>query len=93
MKKVVVQIAWYRRDEWPLLRSLAADSDKLENTYDEWLTVAEKTLSQLKSTGVKAAKVDVGVNELAQWCQRHGRVLDGGARAEFATEKPAPPSC
>ncbi len=93
MNKVVVHVAWYRRDEWPLLKALAADSDKLENTYDEWVSVADKTLRQLKSIGVEPAKVDVGVNELAQWCQRHGRVLDGGARAEFVREKPAPPSC
>jgi hypothetical protein len=87
MKQVVVQIAWYRREEWEKLRSLSADGDKLEKTYDEWLKLAEKTVGQLKGQGVTANKVDVAIDELAQWCQQHGRKLDAAA------DKPSPPGC
>jgi hypothetical protein len=29
-----VALAWYRREQWALLRATAADADKLEQTYE-----------------------------------------------------------
>lgn len=80
----VIGVAWYRREQWELLRAMAADADSLEKTHEEWLAVAEKTLRKLRARGLELHKVDVDVTELAAWCQAQGRPLDGGARAEFA---------
>jgi len=80
-------VAWYRREQWELLRAMAADTDNLEKTYDEWLVVAEKAIRELQLLGLELRKVDVDVNELAAWCQAQGRPLDGGARAEFARSR------
>jgi len=74
---LVTGIAWYRRDQWGRLRELAADPNKLEESYDDWLVGAQKTLVQIAVTGVRAQRVDVDVDGVgskdAQWTVPQGR--------------------
>ena len=63
---------------------LAADPDKLEESYDDWLAGAQKALVQIVVTGVRARRVDVDVEALVRWCQAQGRLLDSAARAAYA---------
>jgi hypothetical protein len=84
---IVVGVAWYRPEQWSLLRALAADPDKLEQTHAEWLALATKSMADLQKVGVLLEKFDVDVQELARWCEQKGLPLDGGARARFVTEK------
>jgi len=84
---VAIGFAWYRREQWELLRSLAADCDKLEETYDQWLTFATKTVENLRCQGIRAEKVDIDVHELSAWCNSHGCQLDADARAAYVSEK------
>ena len=79
----VYGIAWHRREQWPLLKGEAVDSAALENTYGEWLRIAQETLINLANSGVRAERVDVDVNDLVAWCRSQGRRLDSAARAEF----------
>ena len=65
---VVAGIAWFRSDQWQLLRSLASDADILEQTHAEWESLAEKTIRDLAREGLLARKVDVDVNHLRVWC-------------------------
>ena len=82
---VVAGIAWFRSDQWQLLRSLASDADTLEQTHAEWETLAEKTIKDLAREGLLARKVDVDVNDLRVWCIAQQRPLDASARAAYAT--------
>ncbi len=84
---VVVGIAWYRAEQWSLLRSLAADAEKLEETHAEWLANATKAVEEMQSRGIAVRKVDVNVRELATRCQARGRPLNAGSRATFVGEK------
>ena len=45
--EVVAGIAWFRADQWPLLRSLATDAEDLEETHEEWVKIAEETIEDL----------------------------------------------
>ena len=83
----VVGIAWYRADQYSLLRALAVDPDAMADTYEEWLAGVTKTMEDLRERGVIGRRVDVDVKELAAWCEERGKVLDGAARAEYAVEK------
>jgi hypothetical protein len=85
--RTITGIAWYRRDQWARLRELAADADKLEESYEAWLAGAQKTLVQMTVAGVRARRVDVDVDELARWCRREGRPVDGASRAAFVAER------
>lgn len=82
--KIIAGIAWFRSDQWHLLRSLAADAEILERTHAEWQAVAEKGIRDLAQQGVIARKVDVDVTELQAWCIAQQRPLDGSARAAYA---------
>jgi hypothetical protein len=76
-------VGWYRRDQWALLREVAADRDKLGNSYEEWLAGAQQTLLRMSAEGVRARRVDVDVGALIRWCQAEARSVDAAARAEF----------
>jgi hypothetical protein len=83
-QKIIAGIAWFRADQWQLLRSLAVDADILEETHAEWVRVAEKTIKKLAREGVTARKVIVDVNALKEWCELQNRPLDAAARAAYA---------
>src|SRR5437868_5294445 len=88
--KVVAGIAWFRADQWQLLRSLAVDADKLEQTHAEWVAIAEKGIKDLARQGVIARKVEIDVNDLKEWCGLNQRPLDASARAQYAAAKFTP---
>jgi hypothetical protein len=83
---LIVGIAWYRPEEYGLLRALAVDSGSMENTYEEWLAGVTKMMDDLRQRGMVARRVDVGVKELAAWCQERGKPLDAAARSTYAAE-------
>jgi hypothetical protein len=82
----LVGIAWYRSDQWQRLRELSVDTETLEQTHQEWLTMATKTLDDLQKAGLRVQKVDVDVEELVRWCQERELPVDAKARARFVTE-------
>lgn len=86
-QRVVAGIAWFRSDQWQLLRSLASDPDILEQTHAEWESLAKKAIQDLAGEGVLARKVDVDVNDLRVWCIEQGRPMDGSARAAYAAAR------
>ena len=85
--KTIVGIAWYRPEQYGLLRALAADADSMAKTYDEWLAGVTKTMQELRRQGIVVRRVDVEVRELAAWCEQQGRPFDGEARSVYAAEK------
>lgn len=84
---MVTGIAWYRRDQWSQLRDAAADPDVLENTYEEWLGVTQKTIVDFASEGIRTERVTLDVEELVEWCRSNKRNVDSSARAEFTTRQ------
>jgi hypothetical protein len=80
-------MAWYRRDQWARLRELAADADRLEEAYEDWLAGAQKTVVQMTAAGVRVRRVEIDLDELVRWCRHEGRPLDSAARAAFAAER------
>src|SRR5439155_4621072 len=82
--EIVAGIAWFRADQWQLLRSLSTDADELEKRYEEWVAIAEKTVQDLASQGVFVRKVEVDVNELQAWCWAQKPPLGPSARAQCA---------
>jgi uncharacterized membrane protein len=83
----VMGVAWYRPEQWKLLRKVSADVEDLEETHSEWMAEANKTLTILKEEDVCFVKVDVDVEELVKWCSEKGVKIDGAARSEFVVYK------
>ena len=79
-----VAMAWYRRDQWALLRAVATDGQSLEETYEAWFAFASKQVRDLEAKGFVVHKIEVEMDALARWCESEGRPVDGDARAEYA---------
>lgn len=84
---LVTGLAWYRRDQWPLLKDVASDPEILEDTYEAWLRIAQKSVLDFANAGIRAERVDVDVEELVKWCRARSRAVDSSARAEFTSRK------
>lgn len=83
-ERMSVAIAWFRREQWELLRAVSEDADELEPSYDLWLSFASKQVRELEAKGIRVQKVEVEVAALKTWCESEMRPVDGGARAEYA---------
>ena len=82
-----VGIAWYREDQWQLLRAVAPDSHGLGPTYSAWEKVASEQIWELENQGLAVQRVDVDLTELLPWCHIKGLTPDAAARNRFAQEK------
>ncbi len=83
----VIGVAWYRPEQWEIMRNVAVDGDKLEDTYAEWLMDAERVVKQLQQGGLRVIKVDIEVADLMLWCESQQIPLDGKARSNYAAFK------
>lgn len=80
-------VAWYDREQWQRLRQLVADPERLEESYEEWLGVAERAVRDLEAAGMLIERVPIDAKALIAWCRQQGRPIDGSARAEFAAHE------
>ena len=81
-----VGVVWYRKADWPRLRALLADADKLPDTYAEWLASAEGLLAQLRRDGIAAERVPLDPDVFSAWCVARGLAPDAQARSRYASE-------
>jgi hypothetical protein len=84
--KKVVGIAWYYPEQWKRLRQTAADPEKLEKTFEEWVTTATRLAGELEAEGITVERIPVDVEEFITWCNEQGRVIDSSSRAEYASQ-------
>ena len=86
-KNVVLGVSWFTPEEWKKIKSISVDSEKLDDTYDEWMKNAENAISMFTEHGLQVRKINVNALEFVQWCTENGKMLDGGARSEFVAGK------
>lgn len=82
---LAVGVAWFDREQWRLLREVAVDRSKLDESFEEWEASARRALSSLKAQGIDAEPFEVRVAELAQWCAERKLPIDGAARAQYVS--------
>ncbi len=82
-KEMVLGIGFYRREQWPLLLETAVDSHLLEKTYDDWMTVLDSSIENIRATGLEPELVDIDVEELLAFCKKEGLPNNAAARSRF----------
>jgi len=82
--KINLAVAWYKSEQWQQLREVSVDSDELEDTWEEWLTIAERNLKNIIVQGVFSQKVLLDVEELQAWCKERGFQVNGESRSYYA---------
>lgn len=85
-RKPVAGVGWYSSGQWQQLREVAADPERLEKTYEEWLVVADQACQKMEASGVAIVKVPVEVQRLIDWCRERNLPIDGKAHAQYVVE-------
>ncbi|MCK7599181.1 hypothetical protein M0G74_18050 [Microbulbifer sp. CAU 1566] len=80
-----IGVCWYQKDEWEKMRSLSVDPEKLDDDYESWKKNAHETITSLREKGMSVKKVSVKAKDLAEWCNQHGKKVNGEARAAYAS--------
>ena len=88
---VKVSVTWYTAAEWRKVKDAAVDADRFEETYAEWVAMAEDAIRDLLATGVVAERFNINSEELLSWCIVHGKINDAGARSQFVAEQSSTP--
>jgi hypothetical protein len=84
-KKINLAIAWYKPEQWPRLKEISADGDKLEATYGEWQIYAEKVMKDFAAHGVFPVKMEVDTEELLAWCNKRELPVNSENRSFYAS--------
>src|SRR6266496_921897 len=85
-KEMVIGFAWYRPSQWQRLRDISSDAHELEDTYEEWLQIAEQQVTEMEPRVARVEKIDVDIECLVLWCNELGVDLDAEARSRYAVE-------
>lgn len=85
--KTIVGLGWYDAKNWAQVKLTATDSERFEESYPEWLEVANTALADIKKTGVNAIPCYIIADELMAWCLKNKKLNNASARAEFVAEK------
>ena len=79
-------IVWYTEVEWKKMKKISIDSERLENSFQEWKEMAQKTLSNMKATGIVGEKVFIKAEEFLIWCKIHSLPVDASSRSRYVSE-------
>jgi hypothetical protein len=84
--EMVIAVVWYRPEQWQRVRDVSIDSEKLEESYRDWLELAESKFAELKSRGLRVERFYVDSEKLIRWCNERGVENDAKARSQYAAE-------
>jgi hypothetical protein len=51
-RQVSVGVTWYTEDQWQLVKDSATDPERFEETYAEWLKMAEDACKTMLAAGM-----------------------------------------
>ena len=81
-----IVIAWYAAEDWATIKARAADADKMDDSYADWLAGAMKLERTLRKQGTETLRVLVAPGALTLWCVMRGLKNDAAARSKYAAE-------
>ena len=53
---LIVGVVWYTASEWASTKANATDQEMFEETYEEWLQVAEEALKEFRAQGLNVQR-------------------------------------
>lgn len=67
----VVGVPWYDEDEWGKTKKICEDPESLHDTYQQWLSNADKATIALLRRGEPFERVKIVAQDYAKWCEKH----------------------
>lgn len=79
-------IVWYNEEEWKKIKRISVDSERLEDSFQEWEEMALRTLADMKATGIDGEKVFIKAEEFLIWCKIYSLPVDASSRSKYVSE-------
>ena len=70
-KLSVVGVPWYNESEWEKTKKICEDPETLHDTYQQWLSSADKATIALLRRGKPFERVKIVAQDYAKWCEMH----------------------
>ena len=83
----IIGIAWYRKEQWALLRQVSEEPDKFEDTHEEWLNNATAFKKKLEVEGIVVKEVDIDIEYIIKWCKERHIPINSNNIAEYVASK------
>ena len=84
---MLIGFPWFDPDDYPALRKLFRDGDRLPGTFSEWRTQAIAALRLFDEQNLPVMRVLIEPKEFQFWCWDRGLPPDYRARQTFAAER------
>ena len=76
---------WYRKEDWPEIKRIMTDAEKLHDSYEDWLGAATQSEQRIRQSGQIVVRAYIDPVEFPNWCRARGLNVDAEARALFAS--------
>lgn len=67
-RMVRVGVGWYTQDQWQLVKASATDAERFEDSYAEWVAMADDSIRRMLAAGIVAERVPIIAADLLAWC-------------------------
>jgi len=83
----VIGIAWYKKEQWFILRQVAENPNDIEDAYEEWLNNAIKLKKALIDSGLAVEEVDIDIQDVIIWCKKGNKTINSNSISEYVVFK------
>jgi len=70
--ETAIGISWYRPETFDLCLAAFDDAIEMQDTYEEWLSDAERLEADAKERGLPVLRIYIDPVEFPKWCRREG---------------------
>jgi hypothetical protein len=85
LKKMEVNLAFYRKKDWNKFLSMIDDRDIMFDTWKEWHKSYLRTKKKLSDNGFKVNDFEVDIAKLDKYCQENRLKNNGKTRSQFVS--------
>ena len=78
-----VGVYWINEEDYPAVRNMFDDGNKMPGTWREWLKIAEEMERGLTSYGHVVLRVCIDPDTFSDWCARHNIRSSSEGRKKF----------
>ena len=83
----VIGIAWYKKEQWFILRQVIENPKDIENTYEEWLNNAINLRKTLIDSGLTVEEVEIDIQDVISWCKKDNKTINSKNITEYVVFK------
>ena len=83
----IIGIAWYKKEQWFILRQVIENPNDIENTYEEWLNNAINLKKTLIDSGLTVEEVEIDIQDVISWCNKDNKTINSKNITEYVVFK------